>query len=287
MSVALENARLFGETQRLLSETEQRAAELAVINSVQEGLASKLEMQAIYDLVGNKIREIFAADVVGISLYDAKSNLARYPFLLDHGERFHPDTRPPAGFTRHILQTRQPIVIHTADELNRRMAEFGAENIGGETQDNSFIYVPILRGDAADGVITVGKQRAHAFADSDVSLLATLGNAMSVALENARLFDEAQRLLKETEQRAAELAVINRIQEGMAAELDFQAIIDLVGDKLREVFRTGDIGIRWHDPNANLIHYVYQYEHGVRCRCRRCLPARAARGPRCSRRASR
>ena len=29
----------------------------------------------------------------------------------------------------------------------------------------------------------------------------------------------------------------------MAAELDFQAIVDLVGDKLREVFDTGDIGI--------------------------------------------
>ncbi len=264
MSVALENARLFGETQRLLSETEQRAAELAVINSVQEGLASKLEMQAIYDLIGNKIREIFAADVVGIGLFDPKANRVRYPFLLDHGERFHPESGPPRGFNLHILQTRQPIVIHTADELSRRMAELDADNIGGETQDNSFIYVPILRGDTADGVITVGKQREHAFADSDVSLLTTLGNAMSIALENARLFDEAQRLLKETEQRAAELAVINRIQEGMAAELDFQAIIDLVGDKLREVFKTRDIGIRWHDAKTNLIHYVYQYEHGVR-----------------------
>ncbi len=55
-----------------------------------------------------------------------------------------------------------------------------------------------------------------------------------------------------------------RIQDGMAAELDFQAIIDLVGDKLREVFHTGDIGIRWYDAKADLIHYVYQYEHGVR-----------------------
>ena len=31
-------------------------AELAIIISVQEGLASKLDMQAIYDLVGDKIR---------------------------------------------------------------------------------------------------------------------------------------------------------------------------------------------------------------------------------------
>ena len=36
-------------------------------------------------------------------------------------------------------------------------------------------------------------------------LLETLANSMSVALENARLFDETKRLLKETEQRNAEL----------------------------------------------------------------------------------
>ena len=44
-------------------DTEERAAELAIINSVQEGLASKLDMQAIYDLVGDKIREIFDAQI--------------------------------------------------------------------------------------------------------------------------------------------------------------------------------------------------------------------------------
>ena len=86
---------------------------------------------------------------------------------------------------------------------------------------------------------------------------------MGVALENARLFDETQRLLKETEQRAAELAVINRIQEGMAAELDFQAIVDLVGDKLREVFNTGDIGIR--RPETNLIHFLYAIRAATAC----------------------
>ena len=74
-------------------------------------------------------------------------------------------------------------------------------------------------------------------------LLQTLANAMSVALENARLFDETQRLFKESEQRAAELAIINSVQEGLAAELDFQAIIDLVGDKIAEIFGTKDMAI--------------------------------------------
>ena len=49
------------------------------------------------------------------------------------------------------------------------------------------------------------------------------------------------------------------------AELDFQAIVDLVGDKLREVFKSGDIGIRWYDPRREpRCSSCTQYEHGVR-----------------------
>ena len=73
-------------------------------------------------------------------------------------------------------------------------------------------------------------------ANSDVRLLETLANSMSVALENARLFDETQRLLKETEQRAAELAIINSVQQALAAKLDMQGIYDTGGEKLREIF---------------------------------------------------
>ena len=79
LSVALENARLFDETQRLLAETNERAAELAIINSVQQSLAEKLDMQSMYELVGEKIHEIFDAQVVDIGLYHFEANLVRYP----------------------------------------------------------------------------------------------------------------------------------------------------------------------------------------------------------------
>ncbi len=79
-------------------------------------------------------------------------------------------------------------------------------------------------------------EREHAFSESDVRLLQTLANSMSVALENARLFDETQRLLKETEQRNAELAIINSVQAALAAKLDIQGIYDSVGDKIRDIF---------------------------------------------------
>ena len=73
MGVALENARLFDETKRLLAETNERAAELALINDVQRGLAEQLDMQAMYDLVGDRIQAIFDAQVVDIGVVDAAS----------------------------------------------------------------------------------------------------------------------------------------------------------------------------------------------------------------------
>src|SRR5207244_8828966 len=81
--------------------------------------------------------------------------------------------------------------------------------------------------------------------------------AMSVALENARLFEETQRLVKESEQRAAELAIINSVQQALAAELNMQGIYDAVGDKIREIFDQAGVGIRIYDPQTNLIHYPY------------------------------
>ena len=94
------------------------------------------------------------------------------------------------------------------------------------------MFVPLIASGIVTGFISLQNvDRENAFNESDVRLLETLANSMSVALENARLFDETQRLLKETDQRAAELAIINSVQAGLASKLDAQGIYDLVGDK--------------------------------------------------------
>ena len=68
----------------------------------------------------------------------------------------------------------------------------------------------------------------------------------------------------QAEQRAAELAVINSIQHGMSGSLDFQGIVDLVGDALRERFGTGDLAILWIEHETMLTRTLYTYEHGQR-----------------------
>ncbi|HEX3689943.1 MAG TPA: GAF domain-containing protein, partial [Solirubrobacteraceae bacterium] len=53
---------------RAIEETRQRNAELALINSVQDALAGELDLQAIYDAVGDRIRDVFDAQDVDIAM---------------------------------------------------------------------------------------------------------------------------------------------------------------------------------------------------------------------------
>jgi GAF domain-containing protein len=115
--------------------------------------------------------------------------------------------------------------------------QFGGSGVTAGQAPKSAVFVPMIVGEVVKGSISLQNvDRENAFSESDLRLLTTLTNSMSVALENARLFDETNRLLKETEQRTAELAVINSVQEGLAKELDMQGIYDLVGDRLCELF---------------------------------------------------
>src|SRR6202008_631330 len=126
--------------------------------------------------------------------------------------------------------------------------KMGATPLPGTQVEKSSVHVPLISGGQVRGVIDLfDMNREHAFTDSHVRLLQTLASSMSVALENARLFDETQRLFKESEQRAAELAIINGVQQALAAELNIQGIYDAVGHKIREIFNQADVSIRVFD----------------------------------------
>jgi GAF domain-containing protein len=270
VTAAIENAQLYqGLEQRVNERTaelresnntlEQRNAELAVINSVQDGLAAQMEFDGIIELVGEKIRQVFDAQGIGISIYDRKSKLVSIPYFVDDEQRISmEETHEPIGFTGHIIQTSQPLIVNR--DLIQKMEELGSQWVGGDEEETrfsqSFLGVPIIVAGEVTGVISLTNyDREDAYSDSDVKLLSTLASSMSVALENARLFEEER-------QRSGELAIINSVQQALSSQLDYQEVINLVGDKLREVFNTEDLAIRIYDNQDNLVHYLYEYEHG-------------------------
>ncbi len=197
--IAIENVRLFEETTQLLKETEQRAAELALINSVQEGLASNLDMQAIYELVGGKIQEIFHAHTVSIVMHDAVEDTLTAYYYYERGQRQPlPGAIRSFGFRKHVLQTHRPLVINR--DVEHLAGQYGNPVYIGE-MPRSCLFVPMLVGERVTGIVSLqDMQREDAYTDADVRLLTTLANSMSVALENARLYAEARHARMDAEQ---------------------------------------------------------------------------------------
>ena len=106
------------------------------------------------------------------------------------------------------------------------------------------------------------------FTDTDRDLLAMLATQAAVAMANLRTNEALESKVDERtaqlEQRAGELAVINRIQQGMAAALDFDTIIDQVGDELRSVFGTGSLHVMLLDESRGEVLTPYASEQGQR-----------------------
>jgi len=205
--IAIENARLFGETQRLLKETEQRAIELSIINSVQQGLASKLDVQSIYDLVGEKFREIFDAQVVMISTYDDQTDTVEHRYAVEYGKRVSsPGPHPPGGFRSQIIRTREPLLVNS--NVAELAARLGQPTLPGTITPKSWLGVPMIVDTQVTGILSVQNvERENAFTESDIHLIQTFAASMSIALENARLYEQARQLaiLEERQRLGREL----------------------------------------------------------------------------------
>lgn len=233
------------------------AAELAVITSVQDGLASKLDLQSIYELIGEKVREIFNAQVVDIVSYDPAANLITMPYSYEKGDRSVIAPQEPYGFRQQVIHSGAPLLI------NQNFIELAMQSnnpLLTGAWPKSALFVPLVTEGQVRGIISIQDlDHENAFSPSDVQLLQTLANAMSVALENARLFDETQRLLRETERRAREFATVNTVSAALVGELDLNALIELVGEQIRSVFKADIAYVALLDRENGIINFPYQY----------------------------
>ncbi|MFM8423654.1 MAG: GAF domain-containing protein, partial [Chloroflexota bacterium] len=262
-AVALDNAGLLEGLERKVEErTEQlnaRVDELAILNSVGEAMAKTLDVKTVTKIVGDKVRDIFLAEGVSIMILDEQTNLIHTQYEFDKGEGGYIDFIEPfslgKGLTTKVIQTRKPLLMGTYEEQVANGAYLPPELLNNSTGKDaqSLMFAPIIVSDKAIGVVMVGNYKQNYFSENNLSLLQTLSSNMGVAIQNARLFEAEQ-------ERVAELAVINSVQQGLASKLDMQAIYDLVGDKLRDIFDPQKMFIVTLDHATETMHYVYLFE---------------------------
>ncbi len=126
-----------------------------------------------------------------------------------------------------MLRTRETVVINR--NMAQEMEKYGSFTLPGTQMEKSAIFVPLVASDQVRGLIELGDmEREDAFSPSDVRLLQTLANSMSVALENARLFAETQRRTRET-------AALVEVGRDISSTLDLATVMDRIARHAKEL----------------------------------------------------
>jgi class 3 adenylate cyclase/putative methionine-R-sulfoxide reductase with GAF domain len=192
-ATAIENARLFDETQRLLKVTEERAAELGAISKVSQALIVESELENTIQLIGDQMREIFSADIVYVALLDPQADLIHFPYQV--GENFT-TLKFGEGLASKIIETGEPLLFDR--DVTARTLEIGVKPAGKEAL--SYLGVPIKTSKGTIGVISVqSTQQEGLFNDDSQRLLTTIAANAGAALHNAQLFSDALENLRQVE----------------------------------------------------------------------------------------
>jgi len=271
LGTAIQNTRLFDETQRLLKETEQRATELQIINEIGHILTEGGELNTMMEGVGNKLREAFHLEDIRIAVVDAKTGDLISPYGYRHGKRIVFEESWSAKSERFKLARRmstraggKPWVVHTNVEKSWRI--FAAVT-DVEEIPKSYVTVPLMAGDEVIGGITIPNyEKENAFTNFPISFLQAIASNMGTAIQNVRLFEETQRLLKQTEQRATELQIINNIGQTLAEGGDLESMIQRVGERIQEALNVKDIVISVFDEKTNRVLAPYMVRNGKQVR---------------------
>lgn len=235
----------------------QRNTELALINTIQAAVASRLEMHKIYELVGEKIHDLFKQADVNIRIYDPQTNLVHYPYYSENGKRINLKSAPldEIGFESHILRSQETLLIN--EQIEKVMERYGSHLLPGESIEKSSVFVPLIVGGQARGLLNLRDMRQeHAFTESDVSLLTTLANSLGVALENARLLDEARR-------HDQEITIMADVGREISATLDLPIVLERIASRAMSLFRARDVVLRLLEPDGHLRAAVALGKHAA------------------------
>jgi GAF domain-containing protein/CheY-like chemotaxis protein len=187
-----EQASLSMEASRLLDQTERRARQLSTSAQVSQIASSILDVNELLPRIVDLIRDSFGYDHVQVFLMDAADQFAVL--------------RASTGEAGKQLLSINHRLAKTSKSVIGQVTTSGQPVIALDTADARFVhkpnpYLPLTRSEMAlplivknrvVGALDVQSNTPNAFAEEDVNVLTTLANQISVALDNARLFEEAE-----------------------------------------------------------------------------------------------
>ncbi|HEU4448700.1 MAG TPA: GAF domain-containing protein [Gaiellaceae bacterium] len=193
---------------RLLTET------IAAVNST-------LDLDEVFELIARKVAEALETDACFVYLYDEAADelvlRASFGTRVEDMTRV-PKMRPGEGITGTAAAERAPVMIPREAHLDPRFKHF--PNLR-EQRYQSILAVPILARERLEGALNVRTEAPREFTRDEIDLLTSIAGQVAQAIENAKLYEHAQR-------RVAELEALAAISEAVSESLYLEESLERI-----------------------------------------------------------
>jgi PAS domain S-box-containing protein len=230
LSVTIANARLYELAQRRAQEAETlRYAGAVVAATLQQDEAIEYILQELARVVPHDsssvqlLREGYLEIVGGHGWPDPDAIIGlRIPVPGDN-----PNTL--------VIQDYQPHILSDAP------AEYAIFREGTHSRIRSWLGAPLIVHEEMIGILTLDSAQPDYFTRDHARLAAAFAAQVAIAIENARLFGEAER-------RVAELATLTEVGQALSSTLRIDEVLQLIYDQTRRVMYAENMIIMLYDP---------------------------------------
>ena len=211
IGIAIENANLFSQVQ-------QNTEALEALNSVSNTVSQTLDVEILTGVVLDKVIEVLHADAGTFRLLDETEQtmgiIAHKGFSLEQVKKMNTERKYGEGLAWRCFDSNQ--VIFTEFDP-KDFYQQGIKSFGMQIGARCALHFPIVHQEVRLGIITIYSFSFREFQKEELGLCGNIGHQVGVAIENARLYQQAQNNIKALTDTQEELEkVIVKLQDALA-----------------------------------------------------------------------
>ena len=181
---------------RLFEQATDRANQLTILNDMARDLTIALDVDSTLETVYYYTERLTSATNFYVALYNEETQEISFPIVIDEGKRTKWATRRFGNeITDYVLRSGQGVLIENG--VDTWLEAQGITTVGNPMQ--SWLGFPLKLANVTLGIVALQSREPFAFTSNDYSLLNAVASQGGIAIQNARLFEQTQHALAETE----------------------------------------------------------------------------------------
>jgi PAS domain S-box-containing protein len=251
VSIALENALIVDETGKTLS---RQTKQLNIMEMIGRQLSASLHSDELFELILDYALEFTQSPLGSLTVFNPVTDAFEIKAYRG-GKGGQEKSSGMEGISERVIRTGKPVMVNDFSK------DFEG-HIAANNQSKAQLTVPIINKDQVIGMINLESPNLNEYTESELNFVSQLADQATLAINNAALYEKAQRTLREQatlyliSSRLAvyhELdSVLNAVAQAFSAALDSFLTGVYLWDANSQTYRCEAVMEREHDYQIEL-----------------------------------